>query len=215
MEGDYVNMDNKVKIIFRIKFRGLLPDDIEIFTQYYIGTFNENYTLFEALQEACLSFGYNFENSEYPVNYVIDSNLFEFEYKLKQLQYENNGNLFDNIKLIDLNKQFNLSNKIIKASCIFGGIGGGVGRFRGIHFYFHTNEKDLHHIPHIHCRYNDIEFRVKLTDLKIIDNVKIRNKKIISTAIKYIKINQSALLRYWDNVIINGQSVKCKMYFPI
>lgn len=54
----------------------------------------------------------------------------------------------------------------------FGGIGGDVGRCRGIHFFFHTNEKDLHHVPHIHCKHGSLEFRVNLKDLSIMDTKK-------------------------------------------
>lgn len=46
------------------------------------------------------------------------------------------------------------------------------------------------------------------------DTKKIHDNRITSLAIKCIKINQKDLLRYWENTVVNGQSVKFKMYLP-
>lgn len=206
-------MDDKIEVNFRIKIRGIISDNIEKTVYYFRGKFDGNYTLSSALEKACLLLGLDFKNIDYPINYVVDSNLFELEYNFKKMRYEYSIS-FEDITLNNLDKQFHLANKIIKASCIFGGIGGDVGRCRGIHFFFHTNEKDLHHVPHIHCKHGSLEFRVNLKDLSIMDTKKIHDNRITSLAIKCIKINQKDLLRYWENTVVNGQSVKFKMYLP-
>ena len=54
-------------------------------------------------------------------------------------------------KIGDLCNQFRINQQIIEV-WIDPLIGGSVGYCRGIHFFFHTNEKDLHHIPHIHVK---------------------------------------------------------------
>ena len=75
------------------------------------------------------------------------------------------------------------------------GIGGILGEREGIKFIFHTREKDLHNIPHIHCEYSGEEFRVNLYTLEIMDDsFKSRKKtKLAMDVVTKIKMN---LLEY-------------------
>ena len=131
-------------------------------------------------------------------------------------KYILNGVFYDYSKLDvpvgKLDKQFNLSDKTIHL-CICGpGTGGDVGRKFGIKFYFHTNEKDIHHTPHIHCKCGSEEMRINLKSLKIMDKPfkeKSRNKN----AVKYVSNNQKVLLNYWNKVVVNGETIKLEMDF--
>lgn len=116
-------------------------------------------------------------------------------------------------KLIDLCKQFKFDSKRIEVS-INPPIGGYVGANRGIHYFFHTNEKDIHHIPHIHVKYGNVEFRVNLITLEILDKKTFKNPKKTAIALKMIELNQKELINYWNKVVVNGESIKFKMYLP-
>ena len=137
---------------------------------------------------------------------------FEINYKFKGLEPEPSIYKYENIKLKDLEFQFSITKRTFEI-WIDPCIGDDVGRCRGIHFLFHTNEKDIHHRPHIHCKCGSEEFRVDLKSLKIIDK-EFKSKTKTKKALKMIKINQKDLIRYWDNVVINGEKIKFKMYIP-
>lgn len=81
-------MNDKIEVNFRIKIRGIIPDNIEKTVYYFRGKFDGNYTLSLALEKACLLLGLDFKNIDYPINYVVDSNLFELEYNFKKMRYE-------------------------------------------------------------------------------------------------------------------------------
>lgn len=108
-----------------------------------------------------------------------------------------------------LEKQFHISKIQLLVHLNRDGKGGTSGRSEGISFFFHTNEKDLHHIPHIHCKYSGIETRVNLKTLEVMD--KPFKKKKMKLAIDKIKKNQIDLLNYWDIVIVNGEEMNFKM----
>lgn len=57
------------------------------------------------------------------------------------------------------------------------GRGAAVAEKSGIKFFFHTNEKDIHHRPHIHCKYSGEEMRIDLINKTVIDKpLKIEEK---------------------------------------
>lgn len=136
----------------------------------------------------------------------------EFNYKLEGLESENDIYEYLNISIGYLEKKFNITQMQFEI-WLDPPIGGTVGRCRGIHFFFHTNEKDIHHRAHIHCKCGREEFRVDLNDLKIIDKP-FKNKSRTKKALEIIKINQLELKRYWNDVVVNGEKVKFKMYLP-
>ena len=116
------------------------------------------------------------------------------------------------LELWQLDKQFNLSNKTFELMICGPGIGGGVGEYNGIRFYFHTREKDIHHVPHIHCSYSGQEFRVNLETLSIMDKP-FNNKSKTKKALKLIKLNQTALIKYWNKVVLSGEYLKFEMIY--
>lgn len=109
--------------------------------------------------------------------------------------------------------QFDIENKELEV-WINPPIGGYVGRNRGIHFFFHTNEKDIHHTPHIHIKSGEIEFRVNLETLQVLDKKTFKSKAKTKLALQMIRLNQKELINYWNAVVINGETIKFKMYFP-
>ena len=150
-----------------------------------------------------------------PNNYCIfinEPNLFDINYKFIDLQLEPSMLNYDYIKLKDLERQFGISKKLFEL-LLDPGIGGEVGRCIGIHFFFHTKEKVIHHNPHIHCKCGSEELRVDLNKLTIMDKP-FKNKRQNELIIRVIKKNQNELIKYWNNVVINGESVKFRMYIP-
>ena len=143
---------------------------------------------------------------------VLDANLFNINYSFVGMISEPSIYKYDNVSLFELEKQFNISNKTFNIM-LDPGIGDRVGICRGIHFFFHTNEKDIHHVPHIHCKCGNEEFRVNLNSLEILDK-RFKSRKRTKLAIEIIKTNQEELIKYWNNVVINGEKVKFKMYLP-
>ena len=108
------------------------------------------------------------------------------------------------LELWKLNDQFDLSNKVFELSICGPGIGGEVGNFHGIKFYFHMNEKDIHHKPHIHCSSSGEEIRVDLNDIAIMDKP-FKNKAKTKKALELISLNKNGLIKYWNEVIIGGK----------
>lgn len=164
----------------------------------------ENYSLDKLSQEDLEPFGYS--------ALMIDSNLFEIDYNFQGFEAEPVIYDYDNIEIKYLEKQFKITKKTFEI-WLDPGIGGEIGRCRGIHFFFHTNEKDLHHRPHIHCKCGSEEFRVDLNNIEIID-IGFKNKQRTKKAIELIKLNQNQLIKYWNNVVVKGETVKFKMYIP-
>lgn len=136
------------------------------------------------------------------------------EYNFINFNDCNNESLYYDLSLKQLNDEFNISNRIIDIYYI-GGLGGMVGSLNGILFFFHTNEKDIHHKPHIHCKYNEIEYRIDLNTLKCLDKKTFKNPKLNKLAVEAVTINQSGLLKYWDDVIEKGKSSNFKMIYKI
>ena len=141
--------------------------------------------------------------------FIINNDFFSLEFGFTMFEPED----FDasNCFLSDLENQFNISHHVLEV-LVGGGIGGGVGDYHGIHFFFHTNEKDLHHNPHIHCKYSGEEIRIDLNKLMIMDKC-FKNNRINKLALICVKKNQEQLIRYWNDVVIKGEKIKFKMIF--
>lgn len=121
---------------------------------------------------------------------------------------------YDSLKQVSLKKleeQFDISKKffVLEINTCTGGTG---GVSNGVRFFFHTNEKDLHHRPHIHCEYGGKEMRIEIETLKILDKP-FKNKSRVRYAKKIVLNNRDALLDYWNRVINKGESYKLILEF--
>ena len=113
------------------------------------------------------------------------------------------------LKLYELEKQFNISTLEIPIFLNYDAIGKAIGKIEGIKIFFHLDEKDLHHNPHVHCTYSGDETRVEIETLKVLDKP---FKKSKMKAIKRFLIdNREELLNYWNETIIKGQSIELKI----
>ena len=144
------------------------------------------------------------------VNTTFD--LFSIEYKFKGLELERENINYDNVPLYLLDKQFSISKHRI---CLMldPGIGDYVGQYRGLHFFFHKNEKEIHHKPHIHCKYGDEELRIDIVNNIILDKP-FKNNKYNKIALKCVAANRKSFLNYWNRSVVNGESIKFRMYIP-
>jgi len=180
---------------------------------FYSGYYNENLTMKEVLNDIALK-----KCKDHKEHGILIINfrdmLWKYYFKNEaQLVDERNVCIYYNYKLKDLSEQFHFENNRLEV-WIDPGIGGYVGKNVGIHYFFHTNEKDIHHTPHIHVKNGNIEFRVDLYNLKIMDKKTFKSKSKTKMAIEMIKLNQNDLINYWHKVVIKGESIKFKMYFP-
>ncbi len=140
------------------------------------------------------------------INELLWSQFFDDDiiYNLKYTQED-----YTKMKINDLEKQFHISNITIPIYLNYDGKGQAIGDTEGIKFFFHTKEKDIHHTPHIHCKYSDIETRVNLKTLEIMN--KPFKKSKMKKALEIIKINQKELINYWNKVIVNGETLKFEL----
>ena len=192
------------------------PDDV--YDEFeYSHFYNETITFNDVLKDIYIMYSNNVDkdNDSNECDYRIkvgDDNLFSINYSFKNIYPEPSIYNYKNIRLKNLEWQFGISKHIfyLHLDPCFGDC---VGKCKGIHFYFHTNEKDLHHVPHIHCKYGKEEFRVNLITLKIMDKP-FRNRKRAKLAISVIEQNQKELIRYWEEKVIKGEKVKFAMYIP-
>ena len=134
------------------------------------------------------------------------------KYNFKMLDDDRNELDYYKMKLRKLNMYNNATENKLQIK-IISGIGGEVGRIKKIVFFFHMNEKDIHrNTPHIHCKHAGEEIRVNLNTLQIMDKREFKSKSNTKLALKAIKCNQEGLLKYWNDVVINGEKgVKYKM----
>lgn len=194
--------------------------DSETLVQKYViinlsNDYNNKKKLENILKEIYITYGINNENwsgtwkDHCGIFYI--NNLFWKQYFtddiISDLKYTQAD--YRKMKIEDLEKQFHISKILIPVYLNYDGKGGTVGDTEGIKFFFHYNEKDIHHIPHIHCKYSGIETRVNLETLEIMD--KPFKKSKMKIAIEKIKKNQSGLINYWNKVVINGETLGFEM----
>lgn len=127
------------------------------------------------------------------------------KYNLRMLEDDIDEFDYYKMKLSKLNRYNNIAKNKLKI-IVTGGIGGEVGRIKKIVFFFHMDEKDIHrNTPHIHCKHAGEEIRVNLNTLQIMDKREFKSKSNTKLALKAIKYNQEGLLKYWNDVVINGE----------
>jgi hypothetical protein len=111
--------------------------------------------------------------------------------------------------LEQLEAQFNIISKKFEIIVNPYGIGATVACLEGIRIFFHTNEKDLHHIPHVHCSYAEEEFRINLVDNELFKNDEsFKSNKKTRVAFDFVKKNQNNLINYWNKVVVRGENMK-------
>ena len=203
--------------------------NFEIFSIYYneqqkrdhiITNFSKKYsedkTLREVLKEIYLEFNKverkNDDDWElccdiFGVNELFWGQFFDKEFA-SNMDYSFSD--YKDMTIRDLNKQFNISNMVIPV-VLNKDKGANVGNAEGIEFFFYTNEKDIHHRRHIHCKYAETTTRIDLDTLEPIDEPFKKSK--MDFTIKKIKENQKGLQNYWDTVVVKGENIKFKMKF--
>ena len=107
-----------------------------------------------------------------------------------------------NTKIGILEEYFRISKRILSLHYI-DGIGGTLGESEGIRYFFHTREKDLHNIPHIHCEYSGEEFRVNLYTLEIMDD-SFKSRKKTKLAMDVVTKNKDEFIRIWNLAVVKG-----------
>jgi len=204
------------KLKFKVIVYEYVEDRINKKIYYYEEKYDDNIKLGKIVDNICEKFD---KNNEIHRPTIMGLNCLLWSKYFKNVNYE--GNLVDErtsieyfkYKIGDLCKQFEIAKQEI-VILINPPIGGVVGRKNGIHYFFHTNESDLHHKPHIHVKSGDIIFRIGLEDLKILDSKTFKNPKKTKMAVEMVRINQKGLINYWNKVVVNGETIKFKMYFP-
>ena len=58
----------------------------------------------------------------------------------------------------------------------------------------------------------NIEYRVNLNTLEIMDKIIFKNPRKNKLALNTIRDHQQDLLNYWNKVVVNGESIKYKMF---
>ena len=131
------------------------------------------------------------------------SNLPEFIFGcLNSISFDYNEDDVMNTKIGVLEEYFKISERTLSLHYLQG-IGGTLGESEGIRYFFHTREKDLHNIPHIHCEYSGEEFRVNLYTLEIMyDSFKSRKKTKL--AMDVVTKNKDEFIRIWNLAVVKG-----------
>lgn len=174
---------------------------------YISNNYNDTLKLSDILKSLYKKYGID-NKEEYNIDIFNINKLFWKKHFSDNIiaNLEYNLSDYENLTLKQLEKQFSISNLEIPLCLNYNDAGRSVGNNNGISFYFHSNEKDLHHIPHIHCKYSGIETRINIANLTIIDKPFKKNK--MDYALNIVKENQKDLLLYWQKVVINGESLK-------
>ena len=131
------------------------------------------------------------------------SNLPEFIFGcLNSISFDYNEDDVMNTKIGVLEEYFKISERTLSLHYLQG-IGGTLGESEGIRYFFHTREKDLHNIPHIHCEYSGEEFRVNLYTLEIMDD-SFKSRKKTKLAMDVVTKNKDEFIRIWNLAVVKG-----------
>ncbi len=172
----------KIKYILNSK-----PDSTDI----HISELPDELTLIQALVE--LRKQYSFDNNYHGL--ILNINEYVWgKYLFKGLIDENDSSFYLNLPLKQLEDEFEISSRV--ADIHFKqGIGGAAGEYRGIKFFFGSDEKQRHGKGHghIHCQYGGITYRIDLENLTVIDKVTFKNPKMNKIAMDIVKLNQKGL----------------------
>ena len=185
-------------------------------------SFNENLKFKEVLKKIYKNYGIEkdiFYKTNWYIKYdldVVDYNEFFWKQYFNEKIYYNLEYTFGDYKnktLEELEIQFHISKFYFPILLNFqGGRGAGVAEKEGIKFFFHTNEKNIHHKPHIHCKYSGEEMRIDLVDDIIIDKP-FKTSKKSKIALEFCKQYKKELIDYWDKVVINGEYIKFEIEY--
>lgn len=175
-----------------------------------IKEYDDNIIFKDVMNKLCLKYTINKDKNLYydifEINKLFWGQFFS-ENICNILNYDYSD--YEKMKLFDLEKQFSISKLLLKVYLNYDGKGAIIGEKEGIIFYFHTNEKDIHHKPHIHCKYSGVETRIDLEQIKVLNSPFKKSK--MKLALKVIKDNQKSLLQYWEKVVVNGENIKFKL----
>ena len=194
-------------IKLKFKIESYYSNNLKVKTFYISNNYDDTLKLSDVLRPLCRTYGidnvgkYNIiilnMNKLFWQRYFSDNIISNLEYTMSD---------YENLTLKQLEEQFSMSTLEIPICLNYNCAGRSVGYSNGILFYFHSKEKDLHHVPHIHCKYSGIETRVNIVDLTIMDKPFKKNK--MDYALNIIKENQKDLLLYWEKVVVKGESLK-------
>ncbi len=202
--------NNNIKLKFNVE---IWNDDYKIKKIKTTEVFNKEMTIYDAFQIMYekYSIRQHYKSGWVVINFlkVLWSQYFPNElYESILIKPDE----YFNISLKDYEKQFKISSKRFDIVIDSDGMGRIAGIHNGITYMFHTNEKDIHHNPHLHCKYRDIEYSIDINTLEIICKKKLKSS-IIKETQKFIKMNKKSLLNYWNKAVVNGEAVECKMKF--
>ncbi len=111
--------------------------------------------------------------------------------------------------IIDMQTFFNFFDEKLVIINSSGGFGGMVGEKEGIKFIINSNERDRHpYEPHIHCKYGDEEFRIRLDNLTVMNDDKVfKNRHKSRLAKKWVMERKDKLLNYYNNFAVKGKTI--------
>ena len=197
-----------IKLKFKILSWYIDKNNVQKFKQYQISEeFSDNLIFSVVLKYLYDKYGIN-NRKEYHYNIFNVNELFWKQYFSNSIICDLNYSLndYEKLTLNKLEKQFSVSKIEILVHLNCEAKGKTVGSKLGIDFFFHFNEKDLHHKPHIHCSYSGIETRIEIKTLKILDKPFKSSK--MKYALKVVKDNQYELINYWNKAIVNGEPLE-------
>ena len=177
----------------------------------HICEFPDGLTLMQALVE--LRKQYGFDNNYHGLILHIKDYVWG-KYSFKDLIDENDDSEYYNLTLKQLEDEFEISTRIADIHFVQG-IGGVVGKYKGIRFFFGSDEKQRHGKGHghIHCQYGNITYRIDIEDLIVMDEVMFKNPKLNKIAMDLVTLNQKGLIEYWNNLINKGIHSNFKMVY--
>ena len=108
-----------------------------------------------------------------------------------------------NTKIKTLEEFFKISDNTLVLHFV-DGTGDTLCEIEGVSFVIHPNERDRHQFtPHIHCKYQGEETRIRICDATFMDKG-FKSKKKNKLAVDYVKKNKEKLMRIWNLFIIKG-----------
>lgn len=85
-------------------------------------------------------------------------------------------------------------------------------KFKGISFFFHTDESRHKNDPHVHAEYEGKEIKISLNDFSFVGRFKNTRKQ--NTAIKFVRKHKEELMADWNSLIVDKGSPPPKRKLP-